>query len=87
MASSKFVLKCGKFAVLVELHILPQGTSKDTSWFSDHQKEEVGLMIKEAVVLRIKQHLETRKQHSQSKQNKECTPANPLYLKGRIQWD
>uniref|UniRef100_A0A672USZ9 SLX4 interacting protein n=1 Tax=Strigops habroptila TaxID=2489341 RepID=A0A672USZ9_STRHB len=30
---------CGNFAVLVDVHILPQGSSKDTSWFSDHAKE------------------------------------------------
>lgn len=36
---SSFVLQCGNFAVLVDLHVLPQGTSKDTSWFSDHEKE------------------------------------------------
>ncbi|KAI6071607.1 Protein SLX4IP isoform X4 [Aix galericulata] len=31
---------CGNFAVLVDVHILPQGSSKDTSWFSDHEKEQ-----------------------------------------------
>ncbi|KAF2987730.1 hypothetical protein EK904_015142 [Melospiza melodia maxima] len=32
---------CGNFAVLVDVHILPQGSSKDTSWFSDHEKEGI----------------------------------------------
>ncbi|CAD7669661.1 unnamed protein product [Nyctereutes procyonoides] len=30
---------CGNFAVLVDLHVLPQGSNRDTSWFSEHKKE------------------------------------------------
>uniref|UniRef100_A0A8C6W9F5 Protein SLX4IP n=1 Tax=Nannospalax galili TaxID=1026970 RepID=A0A8C6W9F5_NANGA len=33
------VLNCGNFAVLVDLHILSQGSNKDTSWFSEQKKE------------------------------------------------
>lgn len=29
-----FVLQCGNFAVLVDLHILPLGGQEDTSWFT-----------------------------------------------------
>ncbi|XP_008760483.1 protein SLX4IP isoform X5 [Rattus norvegicus] len=39
MASKKFVIKCGNFAVLVDLHVLPQGSNKDSSWFSEQKKE------------------------------------------------
>ncbi|XP_077907536.1 protein SLX4IP isoform X2 [Ictidomys tridecemlineatus] len=39
MASKKFAVKCGTFAVLVDLHISPQGSNKDTSWFSEQKKE------------------------------------------------
>lgn len=39
MASKKFAIKCGDFAVLVDLHVLPQGSNKDTSWFSEQNKE------------------------------------------------
>ncbi|XP_045688566.1 protein SLX4IP isoform X2 [Phyllostomus hastatus] len=39
MASKKFAVKCGDFAVLVDLHVLPQGSNKDTSWFSEQNKE------------------------------------------------
>lgn len=32
-----FVLQCGNFAVLVDLHVLPLGGREDTSWFTaDH---------------------------------------------------
>ncbi|XP_060687821.1 protein SLX4IP isoform X1 [Hemiscyllium ocellatum] len=85
MPSNKFVLKCGNFAVLVDLHILPRGTSKDTSWFTEHHKEEVSALVKEDVDFRIKQYLEMRKQRGnvQSKLNKELTPSNPLCRKGQ----
>ncbi|XP_049987932.1 protein SLX4IP isoform X4 [Alexandromys fortis] len=39
MASKKFAIKCGNFAVLVDLHIVPQGPNKDSSWFSEQKKE------------------------------------------------
>lgn len=32
-----FVLQCGNFAVLVDLHVLPLGGQEDASWFTtDH---------------------------------------------------
>ncbi|XP_067845549.1 LOW QUALITY PROTEIN: protein SLX4IP [Heptranchias perlo] len=85
MSSNKFVLKCGNFAVLVDLHILPQGTSKDTSWFTEHHKEEISVLVKKDVDLRIKQYLEARKQrgNAQPKPSKELTPSNPLCIKGQ----
>ncbi|KAM4043657.1 protein SLX4IP [Anomaloglossus baeobatrachus] len=78
---SSFVLQCGNFAVLVDLHVLPQGTSKDSSWFSDHEKEEVCLLLKDTIDTRVKQHIESRRQPGQVK-HKEYTPASPLFLKG-----
>ncbi|XP_029328258.1 protein SLX4IP isoform X4 [Mus caroli] len=39
MASKKFAIKCGNFAVLVDLHVLPQGSNRDSSWFSKQKKE------------------------------------------------
>lgn len=29
-----FVLQCGNFAVLVDLHVLPPGSGEDASWFT-----------------------------------------------------
>ncbi|XP_063774619.1 protein SLX4IP isoform X2 [Pseudophryne corroboree] len=81
MMSNKLVVKCGNFAVLVDLHVLPQGTSKDTSWFSDHEKEEVCALLKDAIESRVKRHIESRRQQVQVK-HKEYTQASPLFLKG-----
>uniref|UniRef100_A0AC11DGK9 Uncharacterized protein n=1 Tax=Ovis aries TaxID=9940 RepID=A0AC11DGK9_SHEEP len=75
-----YSLKCGNFAVLVDLHVLPQGSSKDTSWFSEQKKEEVCLLLKETIDSRVKEYLQVRKQHRPS--DAEFTRSNPLSLKG-----
>lgn len=80
MESKKFAIKCGNFAVLVDLHIQPQGSNKDTSWFSEQKKEEVCLLLKETIDSRVKEYLEVRKQHRPS--NTEFTRSSPLTLKG-----
>ncbi|XP_031434466.1 protein SLX4IP isoform X2 [Clupea harengus] len=83
--SNKFVIKCGNFAVLVDLHALPLGVQEDTSWSSQELKEEVSALIREAVDQRVKQFLESRWQQQkgpQAKYMKEMTPANPLCIKG-----
>ncbi|XP_059979953.1 LOW QUALITY PROTEIN: protein SLX4IP [Lagenorhynchus albirostris] len=80
MASKKFAVKCGNFAVLVDLHISPQGSNKDTSWFSEQKKEKVCLLLKETIDSRVKEYLGVRKQHRPS--NTEFTRSNPLSLKG-----
>ncbi|XP_071438226.1 LOW QUALITY PROTEIN: protein SLX4IP [Pithys albifrons albifrons] len=79
MASNKFVIKCGNFAVLVDVHILPQGSSKDTSWFSDHEKEEVCRLLEEVVASRVKHYLETPKQRGQWK-SVEHASSGPFFL-------
>ncbi|XP_074392679.1 protein SLX4IP isoform X2 [Zonotrichia albicollis] len=79
MASNKFVIKCGNFAVLVDVHILPQGSSKDTSWFSDHEKEEVCRLLEEVVASRVKHYLEARKQRGQCKPTEQGS-SGPLFL-------
>ncbi|NXR26126.1 SLX4I protein, partial [Cinclus mexicanus] len=62
-----YLFQCGNFAVLVDVHILPQGSSKDTSWFSDHEKEEVCKLLEEVVSSRVKHYLEAPKQRGQWK--------------------
>ncbi|NWU63396.1 SLX4I protein, partial [Pterocles burchelli] len=74
-----FFFQCGNFAVLVDVHILPQGSSKDTSWFSDHEKEEVCMLLQELVASRVKYYLEARKQRGQCKAM-EHAPSGPLFL-------
>lgn len=54
MASKKFAVKCGNFAVLVDLHILSQDPSKETSWFSEQKKEEIFLLLKEQLIQELK---------------------------------
>ncbi|XP_064302850.1 LOW QUALITY PROTEIN: protein SLX4IP [Phalacrocorax carbo] len=79
MASNKFVIKCGNFAVLVDVHILPQGSSKDTSWFSDHEKEEVCMLLEEVVASRVKHYVEAPKKRGQWKSMEHVT-SGPLFL-------
>ncbi|NXF47937.1 SLX4I protein, partial [Oceanites oceanicus] len=74
-----FFFQCGNFAVLVDVHILPQGSSKDTSWFSDHEKEEVCMLLEEVVASRVKHYLEAPKQRGQWK-SMEHSPTGPLFL-------
>ncbi|XP_042683421.1 protein SLX4IP [Centrocercus urophasianus] len=79
MTSNKFVIKCGNFAVLVDVHILPEGSNKDTSWFSDQEKEEVCMYLEEVVVSRIKRYLEARKKRGQWKSVEHASSA-PLFI-------
>ncbi|NWX48801.1 SLX4I protein, partial [Steatornis caripensis] len=74
-----FFFQCGNFAVLVDVHILPQGSSKDTSWFSDHEKEEVCMLLEEVVASRVKHYLEAPKQRGQWK-SIDHAPSGPLFL-------
>ncbi|NXC50364.1 SLX4I protein, partial [Penelope pileata] len=71
--------QCGNFAVLVDVHILPEGSSRDTSWFSDHEKEEVCMYLEEVVASRVKHYLETRRQRGQWK-SMELSSSNPLFI-------
>ncbi|KAL6050391.1 hypothetical protein STEG23_024995, partial [Scotinomys teguina] len=72
--------QCGNFAVLVDLHIVPQGSDKDSSWFSEEKKEEVCLLLKETIDSRVKEYVGMHKQHRPS--DAEFTRSNPLSLKG-----
>ncbi|NXU08319.1 SLX4I protein, partial [Pardalotus punctatus] len=74
-----FFFQCGNFAVLVDVHILPQGSSKDTSWFSDHEKEAVCSLLEEVVASRVKHYLEAPKQRGQWK-TMEHGSSGPLFL-------
>lgn len=83
MASKKFAIKCGNFAVLVDLHIVPQRSNKDSSWFSEQKKEEVCLLLKETIDSRVKEYVGMYKQHRPS--NAEFTRSSPLSLKGEAE--
>ncbi|XP_076868376.1 protein SLX4IP [Brachyhypopomus gauderio] len=81
MQPSKFVVKCGNFAVLVDLHILPLGSQDNSSRFSQENKEEVGALIKDVIEQRVRRFPEARL--GPSKHRKELSPDNPLCLKGQ----
>ncbi|XP_050981330.1 protein SLX4IP [Labeo rohita] len=82
MQPSKFVVKCGNFAVLVDLHILPLGGKDDASWFSPEHRKEVGVLIRDALELRVRQFQEARYQKIQPKPRKDLTLTAPLCLEG-----
>nr|XP_016851535.1 PREDICTED: protein SLX4IP isoform X3 [Anolis carolinensis] len=79
MTSHKLAIKCGNYAVLVDVHIMPQDSNKDNVWFSDHRKEEIFMLLKETLDSRVAQYLSTHKRPGQSKQV-ESTKETPLFL-------
>uniref|UniRef100_UPI0037E84B9C protein SLX4IP n=1 Tax=Semicossyphus pulcher TaxID=241346 RepID=UPI0037E84B9C len=83
MAPLKFVIKCGNFAVLVDLHVLPLGGREDASWFTTDHIEEVTALVRDTVDQRVKQYAESLHGRKQAKQKKEMTPAAALVAKGK----
>ncbi|KAM4599720.1 protein SLX4IP [Fundulus diaphanus] len=82
MAPFKFVIKCGNFAVLVDLHVLPLGSPESTSWFTADRVEEVASLVRDPVDLRVKQYAEFLHNMRRPKQKKELAPASAYSLKG-----
>ncbi|XP_022046923.1 protein SLX4IP [Acanthochromis polyacanthus] len=83
MAPLKFVIKCGNFAVLVDLHVLPLGGQEDTSWFTTDHIEEVTSLVRDAVDHRVKQYTEFLHNRRQPKQKKELPPVSTFFVKGQ----
>ncbi|XP_038593068.1 protein SLX4IP isoform X2 [Micropterus salmoides] len=83
MAPLKFVIKCGNFAVLVDLHVLPLGGQEDASWFPTDHIEEVTALVRGAVEQRVKQYTESLHKKRQPKQKKELAPASAFFVKGK----
>ncbi|KAA0718150.1 Protein SLX4IP [Triplophysa tibetana] len=82
MQSSKFVIKCGNFAVLVDLHILPLGAQDNARWFSPEYRKEVGSLIRDSVEQKVRQFQEARHQKIQPKPKKDVTLNTPLCIEG-----
>lgn len=82
MTCHKLVLKCGSFAILVDFRITPEGSSKDTQWFPHHRREEVCMLLRGAVELRVEQYLEAHKRHGQGKQQLESAQDTLFSLEG-----
>ncbi|XP_039994909.1 protein SLX4IP [Xiphias gladius] len=83
MALRKFVIKCGNFAVLVDLHVLPLGGQDDASWFTTDHIEEVTALVQDAVDQRVKQYTESLHNRKQLKQKKELAPDSAFFVKGK----
>ncbi|XP_034537409.1 protein SLX4IP [Notolabrus celidotus] len=83
MAPLKFVIKCGNFAVLVDLHVLPLGGQVDASWFTTDHVEEVTALVRDAVDQRVKQYADSLHNRKQAKQKKELAPAAALSAEGK----
>ncbi|XP_077438985.1 protein SLX4IP isoform X3 [Vanacampus margaritifer] len=81
MAPLKFVIKCGNFAVLVDLHVLPLGSHEDASWFTPSHIEEVTTLVRDAVDQRVKQYAESFQKGRQPKNKKELAPASAFIAK------
>ncbi|KAM4590668.1 protein SLX4IP [Odontesthes bonariensis] len=82
MAPLKFVIKCGNFAVLVDLHVLPLGGQGDASWFTTGYTKEVTTLVRDAVEQRVMQYSEFLHSRRWSKQKKELPPATAFFVKG-----
>ncbi|XP_021178401.2 protein SLX4IP [Fundulus heteroclitus] len=82
MSPFKFVIKCGNFAVLVDLHVLPSGSPESTSWFTADRVEEVASLVRDPVDLRVKQYAEFLHNMRRPRQKKELAPASAFSLKG-----
>ncbi|AWP14235.1 putative protein SLX4IP [Scophthalmus maximus] len=83
MAPRKFVIKCGNFAVLVDLHVLPLGGQEDASWFTTDHIEEVTALVQDAVDLRVKQYTDSLHNRRALKHKKELAPASAFSVKGQ----
>ncbi|XP_072859370.2 protein SLX4IP isoform X2 [Pogona vitticeps] len=81
MTSYKLVIKCGNYAVLVDLHLMAPDSSEDNVWLSDQKREEICMLLKDTVDSRVKQYLRAHKRHGQGKQT-ESAKANPLFMQG-----
>ncbi|XP_061913658.1 protein SLX4IP isoform X2 [Entelurus aequoreus] len=81
MAPLKFVIKCGNFAVLVDLYVLPLGGQDDASWFTTSHIEEVTSLVRDAVDQRVKQYTESFYNRRLPKHKKELAPASAFIVK------
>ncbi|XP_054456555.1 protein SLX4IP [Anoplopoma fimbria] len=82
MAPLKYAIKCGNFAVLVDLHVLPLGGQEDTSWFTADHIQEVTALVRDSVDQRVRQYTESLHNRRQPKQKKELVPASVFFVKG-----
>ncbi|XP_045558234.1 protein SLX4IP isoform X2 [Salmo salar] len=86
MAPHKVVVKCGSYAVLLDLQIigpLGRGSPQETSWFTMEHTEEVTSLVRDAVDRRVRLYIDCLHKRGQPKHKRELPHANPLCVKGR----
>ncbi|XP_036801869.1 protein SLX4IP isoform X2 [Oncorhynchus mykiss] len=86
MAPHKVVVKCGSYAVLVDLQIigpLGHGAPQETSWFTMEHTEEVTSLVRDAVDRRVRLYIDCLHKRGQPKHKRELPRANPLCVKGQ----
>ncbi|XP_068184386.1 protein SLX4IP [Antennarius striatus] len=76
-------MKCGNFAVLVDLHVLPLGSKEDSSWFTADHIEDVTALVRDCLDQRVKQYTESLHNKRQFKQKKEQVPGSAFFVKGK----
>ncbi|XP_062320655.1 protein SLX4IP [Osmerus eperlanus] len=81
MPPHKFVIKCGNYAVLVDLYSLPLGSLLD-SWITTELTEEVTDLIRGAVDQRVKLLKEIYYRRGLPKHKRELAPAETLCVQG-----
>ncbi|KAK6329553.1 hypothetical protein J4Q44_G00015310 [Coregonus suidteri] len=86
MSPHKFVVKCGSYAVLVDLQIMgPLGhrATQETRWFTAEHTEEVTSLVRDAVDRRVRLYIDCLHKRGQPKHKRELPQDNPLCMKGR----
>ncbi|KAM9560030.1 protein SLX4IP [Salvelinus alpinus] len=86
MASHKVVVKCGSYAVLLDLQIigpLGRGAAQETSWVTMEHIEEVTSLVRDTVDRRVRLYIDCLHKRGQPKHKRELPRANPLCVKGR----
>ncbi|XP_071247182.1 protein SLX4IP [Salvelinus alpinus] len=84
MASHKVVVKCGSYAVLLDLQIigpLGRGAAQETSWVTMEHIEEVTSLVRDTVDRRVRLYIDCLHKRGQPKHKRELPRANPLCVK------
>ncbi|XP_077586063.1 protein SLX4IP [Stigmatopora nigra] len=82
MEPLKFVIRCGNFAVLVDLYVLPMGSQEDASWSTTNHIEEITTLIRDTLDLRLQQYTESLKKAKELKQKNQPEPDSTFTMKG-----
>ncbi|KAL0983679.1 hypothetical protein UPYG_G00131210 [Umbra pygmaea] len=83
MPQRKVVVKCGNYAVLVDLcAAVTPGETQDSHWFTIDHTKEVSSLVREAVDQRVRLYVENLHKRGQPKHKKALPPAKPFCTQG-----